>query len=643
MKKLSFYGICIALALVLCSCAAVDVGNVAADLEVLTGDELSGRLCVAEGAQKTAAFLAEKLVAAGAEPYADGYFVPFSHTLPVPSEVKLVISTAQGEEVLNEGVDYTYPLLPSVTVKGTIRRAAGSGEERIFAIQTEGVVALTLKQSDFRIGNGPVFTGASPLEAVALGLSEEAMNTVEQNVGQQVEFSYAATEQAVTMQNVMGVLPGKDRSRAVLLGAHYDHMGTVGSTVYRGAVDNASGVAAVLNVISRLNGAQPEMDVVFAFWNAEEVGCLGSSAAAEELKNRYEELCYINLDCVGLKTGGPVLVTTLNASGPLANTLAGQLADNGYTNAVAAQESMASDHQSFSFCGSVNLGQSMDALTSAIHRPSDTIDGSDVAEITKLSAALAEVLKSSAVELMEAARERTAAIKTTDIVWPDGNIEQMAYKEQRSYIEAVKAQLAYDEYVILPFQDGTTIVAGKAGEYFASLAEAQKLYPLVSVPERLGDYALKQIHIYANVIPAVAGTEEEPYQVIKKGFSLENIYGIELYYELNGRAVVYHEFYNQNTDVEAFAVSYGWAQLAPDGEDAWIMYDEEGGLLGPYAMKVSDKTIVQIQNCPLYLFDDGTYVPLLSDSPDFTVETLLAAVDLVKQSQPLISIIGFEK
>ncbi|HMM32412.1 MAG TPA: M28 family metallopeptidase [Clostridia bacterium] len=643
MKKLLFYGVCIALALVVCSCAAAG-GGVAADLEVLTSDELSGRLCVAQGAGKTAAFLAEKLEAAGMEPYAVGYVVPFTETLPVPSGARLVISADQGEVVLNEGVDYTYFLLPSVTIKGAIQRATGSGKEKSFSIRTEGGVALTLKQSDFRSGNGPVFTGASPLEDITLGLSEEAMNTVEQNVGQPVEFSYAATEQAVTLQNVMGVLPGKDRTRAVVLGAHYDHMGTVGSTIYRGAADNASGVAAVLNVISELRGAQPEVDVVFAFWNAEEVGCLGSAAAAEELKNRYEELCYINLDCVGLKNGGPVLVTTLNASGPLASSLASLLADNGSTNAVASQESMESDHQSFSFCGSVNLGQSMDALMSTIHRPSDTIEGLDVDEITKLSAALAEVLKSSSAKLMEAAREKTAAVKTTDIVWPEGNFEQMTYGEQYKYMAAVKAQLAYDEYVILPIQGGTTSVAGKDGEYFSSLAEAQRLYPLVSVPDRLGDYTLKQIHISAHLTPAVAGTEQEPYQVIKRDFSVENIAGIELFYEQNERAVVYRETYSRlSVDVEAYAVSYGWAQPAPDGEDAWITYDEEGGLLGAYVMKLSDKTIAEIQNCPLYLYDDGTYSSLLSDSPDFTLETLLTAVNLVKQSQPLISIIGFEK
>ena len=111
MKKLFFYGICIVLALVLCSCAAID-GNVATNLEILTSDELSGRLCIAEGAQKTAAFLAEKLEAAGMEPYSCGYTIPFIYTLPVPSTVRLVIYTEQGKTVLIIHTPFC-PRLPS--------------------------------------------------------------------------------------------------------------------------------------------------------------------------------------------------------------------------------------------------------------------------------------------------------------------------------------------------------------------------------------------------------------------------------------------------------------------------------------------------------------------------------------------------
>ena len=53
-------------------------------------------------------------------------------------------------------------------------------------------------------------------------------------------------------RNVLGWLPGSDPaqdSRLVIIGAHYDHVGTdPDGTIYPGANDNASGVAVVLEI-----------------------------------------------------------------------------------------------------------------------------------------------------------------------------------------------------------------------------------------------------------------------------------------------------------------------------------------------------------------------------------------------------------
>ena len=86
--------------------------------------------------------------------------------------------------------------------------------------------------------------------------------------------------------NVLGRLPGKDRARAIVVGAHYDHLGQGGEgslapneigAIHHGADDNASGTATVLE-IARLMLARgtPACDVVFALWSGEEEGLLGS-------------------------------------------------------------------------------------------------------------------------------------------------------------------------------------------------------------------------------------------------------------------------------------------------------------------------------------------------------------------------------
>jgi len=89
-------------------------------------------------------------------------------------------------------------------------------------------------------------------------------------------------EKAATGRNVLGVLPGADPdgiNQVVILGAHYDHLGAdPDGTVWGGANDNASGVAALLE-IARLwheQGYVPQRTVLFAAWDGEEIGLYGS-------------------------------------------------------------------------------------------------------------------------------------------------------------------------------------------------------------------------------------------------------------------------------------------------------------------------------------------------------------------------------
>jgi Zn-dependent M28 family amino/carboxypeptidase len=90
----------------------------------------------------------------------------------------------------------------------------------------------------------------------------------------------------VESQNVAGVLRGSDsrrRNEFVVLSAHLDHLGLAdppinGDRVYNGAMDNASGIAALLDVATRLHesGAQPARSVLFVAVTGEEKGLLGS-------------------------------------------------------------------------------------------------------------------------------------------------------------------------------------------------------------------------------------------------------------------------------------------------------------------------------------------------------------------------------
>lgn len=99
------------------------------------------------------------------------------------------------------------------------------------------------------------------------------------------------------VENVIGKISGKDSKRAVVISAHLD------SFLGKGVLDNASGVAALLQTAKRLAAdfepGEYAVDIIFAAYNAEESGMLGSDAFYKDLSAHYTELYNINLDCVG--------------------------------------------------------------------------------------------------------------------------------------------------------------------------------------------------------------------------------------------------------------------------------------------------------------------------------------------------------
>lgn len=100
--------------------------------------------------------------------------------------------------------------------------------------------------------------------------------------------------------NVAGRVPGTVYpQRALLVTAHFDHLGVQLRQVYNGADDNASGVAVLLAVAERLRQSPPAHTVVFAGLDGEEQGLVGAQAlAAAPPVPLGAVLAVVNLDMV---------------------------------------------------------------------------------------------------------------------------------------------------------------------------------------------------------------------------------------------------------------------------------------------------------------------------------------------------------
>jgi Zn-dependent M28 family amino/carboxypeptidase len=107
-------------------------------------------------------------------------------------------------------------------------------------------------------------------------------------------------------RNVVGVLEGADaEAGAVVVGAHYDHHGMYYYSVYNGADDNASGVAAMLEIAEALagmrkGGYKPQRSIIFIAYDAKERSMAGSAWYVEHpLVPLARTAACFNMDMLG--------------------------------------------------------------------------------------------------------------------------------------------------------------------------------------------------------------------------------------------------------------------------------------------------------------------------------------------------------
>jgi hypothetical protein len=166
------------------------------------------------------------------------------------------------------------------------------------ALEPDGEAAIPV----VRLSAG---AGATLLEGAGLTRTEAESAEPRSLAGVAVTLTFAGDERLVISRNVIGMIRGADpavRDEAVVIGAHMDHLGRSGDAWYPGADDNASGVAALLEIARAFaaRGAAPRRTIIFAFWTGEEEGHLGSEHYVRHPVWPLERTAaYLNLDMIG--------------------------------------------------------------------------------------------------------------------------------------------------------------------------------------------------------------------------------------------------------------------------------------------------------------------------------------------------------
>jgi aminopeptidase N len=223
------------------------------------------------------------------------------------------------------------------------------------------------------------------------------------NYFQNFEFTPPGAQQPVIARNVIAVLPGTDAAlagQAVILAAHYDHLGLGGNgahaedagKLHPGADDNASGVAVLIEVARAMANAGPYgRTVLFIAFSGEESGLAGSKYFVANPLGYTDIRAVLNLDAVGRLSTGPLSALGTGNATEWPHIFRGI----GFTTGVSVKSvdgaAQASDQQSFIDRG-VPAVQLFTGAHLDYHRPTDTAEKVDKEGLGKVAVVAREAM-----------------------------------------------------------------------------------------------------------------------------------------------------------------------------------------------------------------------------------------------------------
>ena len=114
-----------------------------------------------------------------------------------------------------------------------------------------------------------------------------------------IKLNFEQVEKTVETANVIGIIKGKS-DKSIIISAHYDHLGEGENLYYPGADDNASGIAALIELAEELaQNGNLNYTMIFLATTAEESGLLGSKYYVEQPDFDPEKvICNVDIDMI---------------------------------------------------------------------------------------------------------------------------------------------------------------------------------------------------------------------------------------------------------------------------------------------------------------------------------------------------------
>ena len=263
----------------------------------LTSKQFWGRGYTKDGMNKAADYLSAEYKKLGLAPLSKNYKQVFSFPVNTfPGKMKVEINT----KILTPGLDFIVN-----NESGTLRKSGILTKIDSLNYQLSPSLKIVLKDKL----TWSVATEVSNVTQITINRKRFAEIPKEINVDIENKFipNFSAS-------NIGGIVKGtKYPDSVIMITAHYDHLGGMGTeTYFPGANDNAAGVATLLSLAKYYSVNPPPYSISFICFAAEEAGLLGSKYYTENPLFPLNSIKFlINLDLVGTGEAG---MTVVNAS-----------------------------------------------------------------------------------------------------------------------------------------------------------------------------------------------------------------------------------------------------------------------------------------------------------------------------------------
>lgn len=337
------------------------------DIEALASDEFGGRKPGTPGGARTVAYMIDRMQQAGLKSGTNDpgseWRAPVQLLSSKPLAHSITVRTSRGATVLPDEASAAFSLSSRVLIDGVEVVFVGNGARKLPKSELTGRIVVMVQKGSDTSARDAVFA-ASPAAVLAvvpnrvalererrafsvqkLRLASEASDQLtafvtraafrevlgggewdalmaassqpdfrSQRLRATIAIDATSQQRAFTSSNVIGLIPGQlPGSGAVLLMAHWDHLGECApgtpDPICNGAVDNASGLALMLELAQRLKARGPhDRDIYFLATSAEEAGLLGAKAFAKAPPMPLDSItASFNFDSVAVaRAGGAV-------------------------------------------------------------------------------------------------------------------------------------------------------------------------------------------------------------------------------------------------------------------------------------------------------------------------------------------------